>query len=79
MVEGELNKLQASLNESIRKNSGYPERRRTTLDDELDEGTGTRPKTVWTTTLPTDMFENRKPEIGISVSKQTTKIQISLP
>ena len=39
-VERELSKLQASLNESKRKNardSGYPEGRRTTLDDELDE------------------------------------------
>ena len=71
-VERELSKLQASLNESMRKNardSGYPESRRTTLDDELDEGTGARPKTVRTTTLPTDMFENRKPDSGISVSK----------
>ena len=45
-VEKELSKLQASLNESVRKNagdSGYPESRRTTLDDELDEGTGARP------------------------------------
>ena len=45
-VEKELSKLQASLNESMRKNardSGYPESRRTTLDDELDEGTGARP------------------------------------
>ena len=71
-VKRELSKLQASLNESMRKNardSGYPESRRTTLDDELDEGTGARPKTVRTTTLPTDMFENRKPDSGISVSK----------
>ena len=70
-VERELSDPQASLSESTRMNakgSGCPVSRRTTLGDELYEGTGAKPKTVRTTTLPTDMCEKRKPESSTSVS-----------
>ena len=70
--ERELSEPQASLSESTRMNargSGYPVSRRTTLGDELYEGTGAKPKTVRTTTLPNGIFENRKPENSTNVSK----------
>ena len=60
----------------MRKNardSGYPESRPTTLDDELYEETGAKPQTARTTTLPTNMFEIRMPESIISVSKSNER------
>ena len=77
-AERELTKVQDSLNESMRKiarDSCYPESRRTTLDDELDEGTGAKPKTVKTTTY----LKIESLNAVNALMRRTTKIQIGLP
>ena len=77
-AERELTKVQDSLNESMRKiarDSCYPESRRTTLDDELDEGTGAKPKTVKTTTS----LKIESLNAVYALMRRTTKIQIGLP
>ena len=71
-IERELSKLQASVDESKRmsaRDSGFPESRRQTLDDEHYKVMGAKPKSVRMTTLPAELSDSRKPASNISLDE----------